>query len=297
MSDNFLSANEASNLVSTNRVVLKEINLIQEKILDAVHNCANGNDADYCISGTYCTVIAGDTPMTYFGSLATATVTDAGQDYFTVLPTASFVGSGTGATADLTVNDTGAITDVAITAVGTGYTSGGSADASIEIVHPSGIEFDATVQVDVSTGEITGVTIVSSGSGYVPLLPTIALSNAGNGAGAVLTLIVDDTNGSITGVTINNVGHSYRSTTTATVVPAETSSGADATVLVTFTANPIPGVDPLNYYLYLNDQASACPVEKDIQSVITYFRKKGYSITAQINSTTNTTIQWKICWC
>jgi hypothetical protein len=297
MSDNFLSASEASNLVSINKVVLKEINLIQEKILDAVQNCANGNDADYCISGTYCTVVAGDTPMTFFGSLASAIVTNAGQDYQPVVATVEFDGPGTGATADLTINATGSITEVTLTAGGTGYTSGGLADATIVIVHPSGIEFDATVQVDLSTGEITGVTIISSGSGYVPLLPTIALSNAGNGAGAVLTLAVDDTNGSITGVTIDNVGHSYQSTTTATVVPAETSGGADATVLVTFTTNPIPGVDPLNYYLYLSDQAAACPVEKDIQSVITYFRKKGYSITAQINSTTNTTIQWKICWC
>lgn len=381
MSDTFLTASEASKIASTNKVVLREINLIQEKILDAVHNCSSDNN---CQSGSYCITVTGDTPMTYFGQISTATVTNGGQDYEPVVATASFTGSGTGATADLTINSDGEITDVEVTAAGTGYTSGGSPggvidsitvtnsgtggyvdgqtiatisdptgtgavlsvnvstgdvvsidivdggsgytdpvvtitdtgsgdglgataeatfttgtpgtpDAEIVVSHPSGVDFDATVQVDVSDGSVTGVTIVNSGSGYGPLLPEITLANTGNGQGAVLTPDVEA--GVITGVTVEDAGYLYDTGTTATVTAAPTSAGADATVTLTVTENPLSGVDPYNYYLYLTDQDTACPVEKDIQHIISYFRKKDYSIQAQINPTTNSTIQWKICWC
>jgi hypothetical protein len=317
--DIFLSASEASRVVSTNKIVLREISLIQEKILDALNNCSGVSGSTNCLSGTYCITVAGDTPMTYFGSLASATVTEAGQDYFPVVATASFTGSGSGATADLIINDAGAITDVTITASGSGYipnvaeagvNSWGSVnsweddltnaiigDAVIVITHPSGVDFVASVQVDVGDGSITSVTITASGTGYGPLLPAITLANAGNGAGAVLTPVVDESLGGILSVAINNAGYSYDTGTTATVVAADTSSGADATVTVTVTQPPLVSVDPLNYYSYLNDQATSCPVEKDIQSVVSYFRKKGYTIEPLINQTTNSTIQWKICWC
>ncbi len=381
MSDTFLTASEASKIASTNKVVLREINLIQEKILDAVHNCSSDG---ICLTGSLCTIVEGDTPMTYYGSVSGITVTNGGTDYFPVVATASFTGSGTGATADLTVNESGAITDVTVTNGGTGYTTGGSPggqiasititnpgtsggyltsttsivitdptgtgatatataefgdvvsitvdnpgsgytdptvtivdsggdglgataeavlttatpgtpDAEIVVSHPTGVDFEATTQVDTGTGEITGVTIVSSGSGYGPLLPTISLANAGNGQTAEFDVTVDA--GVITDVSITESGFSYPTDTTATVTPAPTSSGTGATVSLTVTEPPLAGVDPYNYYLYLNDQDTSCPVEKDIQHVISYFRKKGYSIQAKINPTTNTTILWEICWC
>lgn len=292
MSDTFLTASEASKIASTNKVVLREINLIQEKILDAVHNCSSDNN---CQSGSYCITVTGDTPMTYFGQISTATVTNGGQDYEPVVATVSFddtsvAGLGTGATADLTINDDGEITDVTVTNGGADYVDG---ETDIVITHPEGVDFTATVSV--AAGAVDSVTIVTSGSGYGPLLPEITIANAGNGQGAVLTPVVEA--GVITDVTVDSGGYLYDTGTTATVTAAPTSAGADATVTLTVTENPLSGVDPYNYYLYLTDQDTACPVEKDIQHIISYFRKKDYSIQAQINPTTNSTIQWKICWC
>lgn len=292
--DIFLSASEASRVASTNKIVLREIGLIQEKILDAINSCSSNTD---CHSGTYCITVAGDTPVTYFGSIASVTVTNAGQDYFPVVATASFTGPGSGATADLIISDVGAITGVTVTNGGTGYVTAAAADAILVITHPSGVDFEASVQVDISDGSITGATITASGSGYSPLLPAIALSNISNGAGAVLSPVVDASLGGILSVSIGNAGYSYDAGTTSTVVAAETSSGADATVTVTVSQPPIAGVDPLNYYRYLNNQTTSCPVEKDIQLIVSYFRKKGYTIDPLINQTTNSTIQWKICWC
>lgn len=293
MTDGFLSASDASKLASSNKVVLREINLIQEKILDAVNYCAADGD---CLSGSYCITVAGDTPVTYFGQISSVTVTNGGQDYFPVTASASFVntgaGTGSGATADLTINDDGEITEVTVTNGGSGYIDG---ETDIVIDHPEGVDFTATVTV--VGGAVDSVTVETSGSGYGPLLPEITLSNTGNGQGAVLTLVIDDSTGAITSVTVEDGGYLYDTGTTATVTAAPTSSGADATVTVTVTENPLTGANPYNYYLYLNDQETTCPVEKDIQNIISYFRKKGYTIQAKVNSTTNATIQWEICWC
>lgn len=289
MTDSFLSASEASKIASTNKIVLKELSLLQEKILDAVHNCSSENG---CLSGSYCVTVAGDTPMTYFGQINSVTVTNGGQDYFPVTASASFDGDGTGATADLTINNDGEITDVTVTNGGSGYVDGST---DIVIDHPEGVDFTATVNV--VGGAVDSVTIETSGSGYGPLLPEITLSNTGNGTGAVLTPVIDDGTGAITSVTVEDGGYLYDTGTTATVTAAPTSSGTGATVTVSVTENPLAGVNPNNYYLYLNNQETSCPVEKDIQQIISYFRKKGYTIEAQINPTTNSTIQWEICWC
>ena len=296
INDGFLSASEASTISSSNKIVLKEKSIIQEKILDAVHNCSSDDSSVACLSGQYCITVAGDTPMTYFGRIESVTVTSSGADYFPVVASASFdntgSGTGTGATADLTINGDGEITEVTVTNGGSGYVDG---ETEIVIDHPEGVDFEASVTV--TAGEVTEVSIISSGSGYQPLLPEIVLSDTGNGEGAILTPVINDADGSFESVTVENTGYSYSLDTVATVEPAPTSAGTGAEVSVSVTASPLPDVDPYNYYLYLNDQETTCPVKKDIQHIISYFRQKGYTIEAQVNPTTNSTIQWEICWC
>lgn len=291
--DFFLSATEASQIVSTNKVVLREISLIQEKILDAIRNC-NTSSANYCMSGTYCIIIAGDTPMTYDGAIASATVTNPGESYFPIEAVVTIIttGLGTGATASLTIDNFGTVTEVIITSGGSDYVQG---ETNIAVMHPTGQGFVGTVNI--VAGEVHSVSIISGGLGYYTLLPSIELTDTGNGTDALLTPNIDALTGSITSVTVTEPGHNYAFTTTASVLPPETSSGTGASIAVTVRPLPLAGVDPYNYYLYLNDQDTTCPVEKDIQSVITYFRKKGYTIEPQINPATNSTIQWNICWC
>lgn len=246
INDGFLSASEASILSSSNKIVLKEKSIIQEKILDAIHNCG---ESGTCLSGQYCITVAGDTPMTYFGTVESVTVNSSGTDYFPVVATVSFVntgsGTGSGATADLSINDSGEITNVIITNGGSGYVD---SETEISIDHPEGTDFEATVTV--TGGEVTEVTIVSSGSGYQPLLPSIILSNTGNGQGAVLTPVINDTDGSIESITIDDSGYSYSLETSASVDAAPTSSGTGADVSVTISESPLPNVDPYNYYLF-----------------------------------------------
>lgn len=72
--------------------------------------------------GSYCVTVAGTTPMTYIAGISAIDITAAGSDYFPIIATVEFTHlTGTGATASATVEN-GVITDITVTDGGTGYT-------------------------------------------------------------------------------------------------------------------------------------------------------------------------------
>ena len=111
------------------------------------------------------------------------------------LPDATVVitGDGTGATADATVGANGAVTAIAITNTGSGYTA-----AAVNI---TGAGTGATANAVVTlSGAVTGVTIGAAGGGYTA--PTVTFANGGATTQATGHVLggVDAVNLSVTGV-------------------------------------------------------------------------------------------------
>lgn len=98
------------------------------------------------------------------------------------VPTATIVGDGTGATANLTLGTVGKVVTIAVTAGGSGYTS----DPIVTITGGSG--FGATATATQVAGSVISVTVVDNGQGYTAI-PTVSFSGGGGtGAAAAATL-------------------------------------------------------------------------------------------------------------
>ena len=126
-------------------------------------------------------------------------------------------GSGTGATATVTVSSSGVVTGVTITDAGTGYAAGDTLTiAASSIGNGSGTGFTSSV-TSLRAGIKTLGSITNAGSSYtdgiyedVPLT-----SGSTTGTGAKATIVIS--NGLVTKVTLTDGGTGYRSTDAITV--------------------------------------------------------------------------------
>lgn len=164
--------------------------------------------------------------------LAGFTITNPGAGYTVGSnPNISFSGGGgVGAIANCNVGD-GGVKTWTITNGGAGYNGGGSAVfLAVPAVNIVGAGVGASFDVTVTLGVITGLVLVSPGTGYV-ITNTFEFNNAnlgGSGAGAVIT--VDSVNtGEIESVNLVNPGSGYTSAPTALVDPPP-ALGTQATV-------------------------------------------------------------------
>ena len=117
---------------------------------------------------------------------------------------------GLGATATATVS-TGAITSIAVTLGGTGYTSA----PTISFTGGGGTGAAATATI--AAGTITSIAVTSGGTGYTST-PTISFTGGGGGTGATATATVST--GAITSIAVTSGGTGYTSTPTVVITAA-----------------------------------------------------------------------------
>jgi len=128
-------------------------------------------------------------------------------------------GSGSGAAATSTVNGSGAVSGITLTAGGTGYAP------TATISGGGGSGATAIVIVSYNYGTVTGVTVTSGGLGYTSA-PTVTISGD-NGSGATATATISG--GAVTHITVTNAGSGY--------FPAVTISGGGSGATATASAS------------------------------------------------------------
>ena len=148
------------------------------------------------------------------GAVVAISVGSNGSGY-TAVPNVVISGDGTGATAVAVLSATGSVKSFSITDAGTGYSIG----ESITIIG-DGVGATAVIQSIGASGEVTGITVSTSGTGYTTA--TADLSGIGNGD-ATATIAIGKT---ISSITVGNSGTGY---TTATVTITGDGTGATAT--------------------------------------------------------------------
>ncbi|AGH26529.1 hypothetical protein CPPG_00213 [Cyanophage P-RSM1] len=153
-----------------------------------------------------------------FGAVTSVGITNAGKDYDAASPPVLTIsgGGGTGATASVTVN--GSVSEITVTAGGSGFTS----SPLVSIVGGGGSGASATAII--TKGVVSRILINSGGSGYTSQ-PSITIVGGG-GTGAQATASV---RGPIQAVTVGSGGQSYTSTPSVTL---SSGSGAVAQAIV-----------------------------------------------------------------
>ena len=214
-----------------------------------------------------------------------------------VMPNASYINATFLITA---VSITGSILSIAILNPGSGYQP---STASVNIVstlapsmvYPTGTGFNALVLTD-ANGTITGVTVLNGGYGYSKLSPYLVISDPGQGATTTVTL----SGASVSAVSVITPGTNYTQTPVGTILNPSTAPApnppASPSVLSFTVSNNTYGTNPLLYWQVFVGTTTNKPISVQINAVISYFKSLGYTIAAQSNPATGTTIQWKICW-
>ena len=153
-----------------------------------------------------------------FGAVTDITISNAGSGYDAASPPNISIsgGGGTGATSSVTVN--GSVSEITVTAGGTGYTS----SPLVSIAGGGGSGAAATAII--TKGVVSRVLINDGGTGYTSQ-PTITIVGGG-GSGATGTASV---RGPIQSVTVSSGGASYTSNPTVTL---SSGSGAVAQAIV-----------------------------------------------------------------
>lgn len=163
------------------------------------------------------------------GQVVGVTITEEGKGYQTT-PTISFSG-GIGSGASFGVGVAGKVASVRMTALGTGYTSNATTSPSLQFSTQQGLTGAvATVSVD-SNGRISGISVLSAGTGATTTGVT-ALVVGGGGTGAAVAV---DMQYSVSGVTVASGGSGYYTAPVITFRPSSSDPagrGAAATAYV-----------------------------------------------------------------
>ena len=148
------------------------------------------------------------------GAVVSIAVGSNGSGY-TSAPTVTITGDGASATAVAVLSATGSVKSLSITDPGTGYSIG-------EAITITGNGTGATAEVQSigASGEVTGITVLTGGTGYSTA--TADLSGIGNGD-ATATVTIGK---AVASITIGNGGTGY---TTATITITGDGTGATAT--------------------------------------------------------------------
>jgi hypothetical protein len=194
----------------------------------------------------------------------------------------------TGVNAVVTISQVdlnGAITELTIDNPGTGYDP---IVGSIDVVHPTGVGFDAIPVV--LGGVVTDVFINYGGEGYGDLKPTATLVNpTGAGAEFDVTLSADQ----IASVEVVNGGAGYSDPTDIVINDIPGGTGTGATALTVVDASEYSSTD---YYNVWQGLVTDPAIQDQLDSVISYYQKLGYNIRIETNTNTSDTIQWHIFW-
>lgn len=172
---------------------------------------------------------AGARAQVFNGRVISLQLTTAGSGY-TSSPEVAIAG-GVGNGAALTVGVTGVVNNVQITAQGSGYTSAGSQRATMTIAG-DGISGAVGEVLISSAGEVTGVNLISAGTGATGTGVTVAISGGGAATGASAVVNMSYRVGS---VGVSNGGTGFFVPPIITVLPAAgdtTGSGAAVTCSV-----------------------------------------------------------------
>ena len=240
------------------------------------------------------------------GAIVNVNIVSGGTGYTTgdsivatraVLPNIAYVD----ATFKITsVSLTGQILSVAILVSGSGYQPSVTTAKIVSTLnpllpYPTGSGFLGDVLVD-NTGAISGVVVVSTGAGYAVNSPYLVISDPGSGAITALTL----SGTSVSSISVINNGSGYTNAATGTVFNPPTASlpnpPASPAIVTINVSNNTFGTNPNTYYQVWAGTMTNKPIQLQMNSVISYFTKLGYTITQQINPSTGSAFQWKICW-
>jgi len=198
------------------------------------------------------------------------------------------------------VSITGEILSVIIVNPGSGYQA---SVATVEIIsslnpllpYPLGTGFMADVITDV-LGQITQVVVTNTGAGYAVYPPYLVITDPGSGATTSITL---------SGITVGSVsvltpGSNYTQSATGTILNPITAAApnppaSQAVVDINVSTNTY-GTTPLTYWQVWSGAATNKPIQLQMNTVLSYFKGLGYTISIQSNPATSNTIQWRICW-
>jgi hypothetical protein len=198
------------------------------------------------------------------------------------------------------VSLTGEILAVIVSNPGSGYDD---SVATIEIVsavnpaapYPLGTGFAANVLTDVS-GVVMGAVISNTGYGYATYSPYLVITDPGTGATTQVNLLSD----TIASVTVLTPGTNYTQFATGTIFNPPTTGLPNppltpASVSINVDTNTY-GTNPGLYYQVWAGLATNRAISSQLNTVLTYFKGLGYTISIQSNPATGNTISWKICW-
>jgi hypothetical protein len=157
------------------------------------------------------------------GVITNVVINSPGTGYLLNQPILFTHPSGTGAVATITaLNGSQGIDNITVSNGGSGYET---QVAEIAITHPTGVDFEGVVQVQATEailtitangGNITNVTLIDGGAGYVNgtgfTFTITDVTLAGNSDGVIAYDVV---NGAITNPTISSVGSGYVNATVA----------------------------------------------------------------------------------
>jgi hypothetical protein len=160
--------------------------------------------------------------------------------------------------------------------------------------HPYGVGLSADLLIDSSTGAILAVGVSDGGTAYIDAPPVAVITDT-TGSGALIDLV--QTAGVITSATIKNGGYGYSQTPTMVAENPPTSPKPTkyATFALTVQQNRY-GVDSAYYWQVASGAVTDKVVQDQIDQVISYFTKLGYTITATVNPDNGYTLMWTICW-
>jgi hypothetical protein len=198
------------------------------------------------------------------------------------------------------VGISGEILAVIVTNTGNGYQD---SVASVEIVstlnplmpYPLGTGFQSNVVTN-ALGAITQVIITNTGAGYSTMHPYLVISDPGTGATTSVNLV----GSSVGSVDVLTAGSNYTQSALGTIfnpstAPLPNPPTTFATVAINVGTNTF-GTNPLLYWQVWSGTATNKQISTQINSVLTYFKGLGYTISIISNPSTGNTIQWRLCW-
>ena len=220
----FPSASAMEQMALNSPVIWREICAIQQAILAAASQCQIGG-------GRMCTVVGGDTPMTFVTGVKEVVVINGGSGYVIdrpavrLVPPSGIYDQFTGATAFTRIVTNGSkILDVTVTSQGIGYEP---IPSVLTVTSVGGIGAELIPLIDGSSG-VVGVTVPNGGIGYVvgdEVTATRAVPLHPAYVDAVMSVASVSITGAITGVRVNRPGTGYQ----ARITSVEVVSSVDMT--------------------------------------------------------------------
>lgn len=194
----------------------------------------------------------------------------------------------------------GEILEIAVLNPGSGYqpsvtTAKIVSSLNPSLPYPTGTGFQATVLTNIS-GSITQVVVDNTGAGYAVYPPYLTITNPGTGAATLVTL----SGTSVASIAVTSPGTGYTTPATGTVFNPPTASlpnppSTPAVVTINTSINTF-GSNPNLYWQVWSGATTNKPIQLQMDSVLSYFKGLGYTISIESNPSTGSTIQWRISW-